>query len=616
MGKLNTEQVKIHRLIIFSLSLFALTVIGLYELAPTQVKAAPAHYQTPVISLSAASYPVDEGQTINVLIQLDTAPVSPTVVTIDYGTSDGSAVAGTDYTAVSGVLTFTSSSGTSQQVQIQTLQNNSSFSDSFFNFTLSNPTNATTNPDRTTAIVFINNNNATATPTPTGGTVPIFADALEPNNSFADASEITVGASATCNLTFYPPGDEDFFTWWGQAGVTYEIATSNLDAGLDTYLRIYSSNQNLLGENDDESPGSRNSKVTFTANSNNFFYARVVNTIPGDPVDKKYCISITSTVLPTNTPPPAFPSGADECEYNSTIDYACLLIINETKALTFVPTFGSDQDTDFFRIWVKPGSYITCDTEIPSGSPADTNMILFDGNGNPFNPWIGNDDKEPGNLGSRVEVFTTYTGWLFIQTGPVNVPPPEEAALHTYTLTCVQTVATPTPTPTNTAVPLPTSAGGNTGSGTVSTPTPIPTIDFPTPVATPTPINPADFIPTPIPPPIIDVNPLPTPTPVAGSGTQVVSIQVTVYYDRNINYEPELDEGIMDTAVALFDNASGELLSFGHTNETGIIRFESVQASGTVRIVVPYLNYSQIITQSNDDVTIRIAPGTLPGGIP
>lgn len=72
----------------------------------------------------------------------------------------------------------------------------------------------------------------------------------------------------------------------------------------------------------------------------------------------------------------------------------------------------------------------------------------------------------------------------------------------------------------------------------------------------------------------------------------------------------------MGLDVALFDNATGELLSYGQTNQAGMIHFENIQATGTVRILVPYLNYSQIITQSTDDVLIRVAPGTLPIGIP
>lgn len=608
MKKTAQRHTRLHRLIIFSLFLAALMLTGFFQLEAATPSAAA---QLPVVSMGQTSYSVNEGNSINVIVQINTLPSSTMTVTVQYATSGGTAVPGTDYTSVSGIITFTSTSPLQQSVTIQTIRNTATLETRTFNFTLSNPVNATTDTSRSSAIISINNIDAAPTATPTGGTTIIFADALEPNNNFNEASSIDAGAAARCSLTFYPPGDQDYFRWWGQAGVTYEVATSNLVAGIDTLLRVYDSNQNQIGENDDQSPGSRNSFFSFTAAQDGYYYARVTNTIPGDPVNKTYCFGVARLIAPTPTPPPAFPSGADACEFNSTIETACLIVPGETVPLNFIPTLGSEQDTDMFRLWMKPGSTYICETEIPVDSAADTNIILLDGNGNPFNPWIGNDDKEPGNLGSRVQYFSTYTGWLYVEVGPVNVPELEDAPLHTYTLTCTQVVATPTPTPTNTAVPLPPSTGGP-----ISTPTPIPTVAIPTIFPTPTPFDPADFIPTPVPPPLVEVNPLPTATSAAGGGGQIVNIHVTIFYDSNNNYLPELTEGIMDTAVALYDNATGELLSFGHTDEAGAIRFDAIQTTGTVRIVVPYLNYTQVITQTTDEILIRVAPGTLPIGIP
>src|SRR5690606_32817514 len=136
-----------------------------------------------------------------------------------------------------------------------------------------------------------------------------------------------------------------------------------------------------------------------TAGTDCYYYARVTNKTPIEPVNKRYCVGIDSAVQPTTTPPPGFPPAADACEVNSTIETACLFVAGETKAsLIFVPSLGSPQDTDIFKMWVKPGIYYTCETVIPAGSAADTNIILWDSNGNPFNPWIGNDDKIPGGL--------------------------------------------------------------------------------------------------------------------------------------------------------------------------------------------------------------------------
>lgn len=610
MERKDQQQPARLRRLIFILFLFVLGIGGVIHFGKGVATAAPAQYQLPVLSIGQTEYTVNEGNQIDVIVQINTLPSSTMTVTVEYATSGGTAIPGTDYTAVSGVLTFTSSSLTQIPVTIQTNQNSTTLSDRTFNFTISNPTNATTNPTRSSATVFIRNTDPTPTPVATGSVQPIFADALEPNNNFNEASDVNAGSPATCNLTFYPLGDEDYFRWWGVSGVSYTVATSNLVPGLDTVLYVYSANQNLIGQNNDVTPGDFSSSVTFTANNTGYFYARVINQQPGDPVNKTYCFRVTQFVAPTPTPPPSFPAGADECEWNSTFEAACLITIDTTLALNFIPTLGSQQDTDVFRLWIKPGIYYTCDTEIPAGSAADTNMIFFDGNGNAFSPWLGNDDKELGNLGSQVSYLSTYTGWLYIMVGPVDVLDASETSQQTYTLTCTQTVATPTPTPTNTSVPVAVPPGG----GTFATSTPIPTIAIPTPFPTPTAINPADFIPTPEPPPLVDFQPLPTQTPASGGAT-AINIQVTVFYDSNNSYLPELNEGIMDTAVALYDNATGELLSFGQTNEAGMIRFET-QATGTVRIVVPYLSYTQIVTQASDEILIRVAPGTLPNTLP
>ena len=94
------------------------------------------------------------------------------------------------------------------------------------------------------------------------------------------------------------------------------------------------------------------------------------------------------------------------------------------------------------------------------------------------------------------------------------------------------------------------------------------------------------------------------------------TINVTIYYDQNENFMPELTEGIMDTAVSLYANSSGELVAVGYTNEAGMIRFDSISVVGAVRVVVPFLNYTQIVTGDSANILVRVAPQPLPVGIP
>jgi Calx-beta domain len=562
----------------------------------------------PTLTLSNSNLTVSEGiGTATINVNISTAATE--LITVSYATANGTAVSGSssDYIATNGTITFATGESAAKAINITINDDTAVENTESFLLQLSNAVSATLGtPSASLINISDNDGNPTAT--------PIFADPLEPNNNFAEASEAIADAADLCNLTFYPPGDQDYFRWWGKAGITYIASTSNLDPALDTVLDVYDSNQSLIASNDDIAPGIFRSEVSFTANVDGYYYARATNKSPTDPISKLYCFGVDSSVSDTPTPPPGFPADADVCEFNSTIETACLMVTGETKSnMNFVPTVGSARDTDIYKMWIKPGIYYTCETIIPAGSAADTNMIFWDSNGNPFNPWLGNDDKVPGGLdfGSEVSYLATYTGWLFIVIGPVNEPPLAEAAQHEYDITCTAVESTPTPTPSPTTV-----FTGGTGGGFSATATPLPTVEFPTPFPTPTPIDFSQFFtPTPAPPPVVQFQPLPTSTP-SGAGAQAATINVTLYYDSNNNFLPELTEGIMNAAVALYDNGTGQLISFGQTNETGVARFTAVNATGAIRVVVPFLNYSQVVLGESAEILVRVAPQPLPIGIP
>ena len=586
---------------------FVIVIIAAFAFIRLIQISAPLQAQTlPTLRLSNGNLTVSEGvgnAVLNVIV--DIAPTE--VITVSYTTANGTAVAGSDYVATSGTITFGINDTTPKQISIPIIDDTVVESTETFLLQLFNPISATLGMP-SVATINITDNDSGATPTP-----QVFADAYEPNNTFSQAAETAADATDLCNLTFYPPGDQDYFRWWGRNGITYIVSTSNVNPALDTVLDVYNPNQALIASNDDAAPGLARSEVRFTANADGYYYARVTNKTPTDPVNKLYCFGIDSSVANTPTPPAGFPADADVCEFNSTVPTACLIVAGQTiSGLNFVPTLGSTQDTDIFKMWIKPGIYYTCETVIPASSAADTNMLFWDNNGNPFNPWLGNDDKVPGGLdfGSKVSYLSTYTGWLFVVVGPVNVPPLDEAALHEYSLTCTAEESAPTPTATATTA----FTGGTGGSGGfVATPTPQPTFEFPT--AVPTFDYSIFFTPTPAPPPVVQFHPLPTSTP-AGGGTQSATINVTLYYDSNNNFLPELTEGIVNAAVALYDNGTGQLIAFGHTNETGVARFTAVNAAGAVRVVVPFLNYSQVVVGNSADILIRVAPQPLPIGIP
>ena len=631
-------------LLLISLLMGVVWLTGARQGEETAVYAAPAQQTTPAIRFSSYRFgdngsansigtngeiPVFENQNDNdgvdnddpeivVTVELDSAPTQNVVV--KYRSFDGTAVGGTgtagDFTTIpdTSELTFTPSQLSATFKII--IRNDSLYEpnpDEFFFVELILPAGVIAGSP-TQLKILIDDDDPAPTSTPSGATSTptpgVFVDQYEPNDSLADSYTTAAGATGLCNATLWPSGDVDYFRFVGKKDARYRVFTHDLQAGLDTRLTIYGPDGNVIGQNDDAEDTSRASEVIFTAPKDGFYFARVENLAPGDATNRTYCFEVDELDRPTATPSNTPVAGADECEFNSKIEFACEIGVGQTLSMSFVPTLGSSQDTDIFKLWMKPNITYTCET-LNLAAVTDTNMIFLDRNGNDFQPNLGNDDKEPGDLGSRLSYRSAYTGWLYIVVGPVNPPAYEESSKHTYDITCSSEAATPTPTPLPTNPPG--TGSGGTGGGFVPTATPF---EFPTPLPTPTPID-LSFLntPTPEPPPVVVFETLPTSTPIAG-GQQLASINVTVYYDGNGNFTPELNEGVMDVAVALYDNATGSLLAFGYTSESGMIRFDGIATSGAVRIVVPYLNYSQVAVGSNANILVRIAPQPLPIGIP
>ncbi|HEY4690448.1 MAG TPA: hypothetical protein VIK33_14120 [Anaerolineae bacterium] len=303
----------------------------------------------------------------------------------------------------------------------------------------------------------------------------------------------------------------------------------------------------------------------------------------------------TPTGSPTATGSAATPiPGADRYEPNFDFDRATSIALNvKYTDLNFAPWAGSDPkapDNDFFKVWVKPGLLVTCET-LELGPGVDTNLILYDNNRN----GIGGSqdvDRAVGNFASRLSYYVTYEGWLYILIGnEYPIDPPSLGVNYTYDLQCVVGPG-PTSTPTNTRVPVPTVPTDT------PTPSPIPTD---TPTLTPT-------------PPFIQVRALPTATP-QGMLSVLVPINLTVYYDLNNDNQPDPGEGVVGISARVIDVTTGQELAHGFTDQFGFASL-TVNASGVVRLVVPYLGQSFIIQTAGSSVLLRIAPHDLPTTIP
>ena len=598
----NTRQRRLVRsavaLVVFGFALAAVILSGTLSASAGEPQSVSMLQGTPTVGFKFQSYSVPEGGTATISVVISQAPV--TTATVEYLTVDGTAVANQDYLPANGVLIFTPSGGTEQSFFVQTIEDTIHEEDQTVNLVLRNPVNALLNANSSTAVLTIVDDDPAPTATSGVTSTPIYTDRYEPNNTLNTAYPTAAGASALCDATLWPVGDLDYYSFVGKAGKAYEVLTSNLSPGLDTILTVFNTNGNVIGSNDDYTFGSSASRVVFSASADGFYYARVVNNSPQDPANKTYCFEVreiqgtaTPTPLPTGTRVP----GPDICEYNGDFNASCLYGTGDTFNMNFVPAWGEGPDNDFYRMWVKPGILYTCET-FDLSSVNDTNMILYDQNQNGIG---GNDDKAPGDFGSKVSWQSNYTGWLFILVGPHAPPEYALSYLYTYSLRCTDVVA---PTPTATSPPI---------TGVVPRPpTPTPVLSpSPTPAGTTVAVAPTTL---PTATPNVQVAPLPTSPPVGGIA-QTLNVELTVYFDVNMNFTPEQTEGVQDMAISVYDNATNELLAFGYTNETGMIRFGSLSVTGALRISIPFLQYNQIVA-SDSSIFIRIAPLTPIAGTP
>ncbi|MGD8584017.1 MAG: Calx-beta domain-containing protein, partial [Chloroflexota bacterium] len=554
-------------LIVLFVALFA----GILDARANTVQsssALSALLQTEVIGFDQGVYTVNEGSVATIDVSIIPAPDD--TVTVEYITTDGTGRAGVDYVSATGILTFTNNSA-SQSFEVATIPNSRSDGDRTVNLLLFNAEGGVLDPSDRTAVLLIEDDEPSPTATSKSPTAtPVFVDLYEPNNTLGTAYGTSAG-SKLCAATLWPAGDVDWYRFVLKKNRPYQIQTSDLSSGLDTILSVYNPSGNLVTTNDDYQFGSLASQVILTASQDGYYYAKIQNKSSSDPANKTYCIQVTETqptATPTGLPTSTRVPGADVCEYNGDFNSACLTGAGTTLDLNFVPIWGEGPDNDFFRLWVKPGIMYTCRT-FDLSSVNDTNMILYDQNQNGIG---GNDDRAVGDFSSEVTYYSTYTGWLYVLVGPVAPPSYADSFLYTYSLECTESVVTPTPMAPPTLAPSTGPVIRPPTATPTSAATPVITVTAPIAIAT---------VPTltPTPTPNVIIQPLPTSTPAVSSGRSV-DFDLTVYYDANRNFTPELTEGVEDVAVAVYDNTTNELLAFGYTNEAGVIRFSSLVASG------------------------------------
>ena len=106
------------------------------------------------IQLSSTTYDVTEGAVINILVSRGGG--SSGVASVDYATSDGTAVAGADYPAMSGTLTFADGISGNQTISIPITDDTTAEVAETFTLTLSNVSGATLGVNSSATVNIVN----------------------------------------------------------------------------------------------------------------------------------------------------------------------------------------------------------------------------------------------------------------------------------------------------------------------------------------------------------------------------------------------------------------------------------------------------------------------------
>ncbi len=317
--------------------------------------------------------------------------------------------------------------------------------------------------------------------------------------------------------------------------------------------------------------------------------------------------TVTPSPTPTSTPQPGEPtpqptwlSGFDAYEPNYNFDKAATLAPGVPYNLNFIPWGNASVDNDFFRIRVKPGLQLTCETsDLDPG--VDPRMVMYRGPGEAYFIAV-NDDIELGNFNSRLSFYATYEGYVYILVGQGSRMDAQDTVGSKYKLSCTLGVGISL-TPAPDKDPVPTSSYPTVTPQPTATPRPATS-----PIATPTPPETERTLSFRL---ITRPDP-PTPTP-EPSGFRTFRVQI--YFDENYDGQLGAGEGVNGFYVIVLSSDSSEELAQGYTDEQGRLSF-TVPTISTVRVLIPLLGFDRLVEASKPDVTVRIIPPTLPDTVP
>jgi len=226
----------------------------------------------PVVSFSGAPYSALEGTTLMVTVM---KPVSSaTAVSVGYATSNGSAIAGGDYTAVSGTLTWAPGDTSPKTFAIPILGGGGVEPSETFFLTLSMPIGCTIGAPNPTSVTILDD------PTSTDACVdalPIYGEGTFP---FDNTGATTDGPDHTACVAFGEAGIamDLWYCWTASCSAFVTVKTCG-QTTVDTKIAVYAgcacppTDDDLLACNDDFC--GLQSSVTFLAETGETYLIRV-----------------------------------------------------------------------------------------------------------------------------------------------------------------------------------------------------------------------------------------------------------------------------------------------------------------------------------------------------
>ena len=169
----------------------------------------------PIITITGNTLREGSTGTTNATVTVNLSGAYNQSVSVNYATQDGTALAGSDYTAVSGQLVFQPGE-TSKMISVPLMGDTTLEPDETFQVQLSNPTNAT--PDSTASIATVTLTNDDI-PLPT---LSITGNTVTEGNSGTTNATVTVGLSGS----FSQPVSVNYATQDGTALAGSDYTTS------------------------------------------------------------------------------------------------------------------------------------------------------------------------------------------------------------------------------------------------------------------------------------------------------------------------------------------------------------------------------------------------------